>query len=95
MGARANIGAGTITCNYDGFNKFETHIGADAFIGSNSSLVAPVSIGDNALTASGSVITENVPAGATAFGRARQYTKEGYAIEIMSRNRALKESKKK
>ncbi len=95
VGARANIGAGTITCNYDGFNKFETHIGADAFIGSNSSLVAPVSIGDNALTASGSVITEDVPAGATAFGRARQYTKEGYAIEIMSRNRALKESKKK
>jgi bifunctional UDP-N-acetylglucosamine pyrophosphorylase/glucosamine-1-phosphate N-acetyltransferase len=95
IGARANIGAGTITCNYDGYNKFETHIGADAFIGSNSALVAPVSIGDNALTASGSVITESVPAGAAAFGRARQYTKDGYALEIMARNKALKESKKK
>ena len=95
IGARANIGAGTITCNYDGYNKFETHIGADAFIGSNSSLVAPVSVGEGALTASGSVITENVPAGAAAFGRARQYTKEGYAFEIMARNKALKEAKKK
>jgi bifunctional UDP-N-acetylglucosamine pyrophosphorylase/glucosamine-1-phosphate N-acetyltransferase len=95
IGARANIGAGTITCNYDGFNKFETSIGADTFIGSNSSLVAPVTIGEGALTASGSVITENVPAGAAAFGRARQVTKEGYATEIMARNKALKESRKK
>jgi bifunctional UDP-N-acetylglucosamine pyrophosphorylase/glucosamine-1-phosphate N-acetyltransferase len=95
IGARANIGAGTITCNYDGFNKFETSIGADTFIGSNSSLVAPVTIGEGALTASGSVITENVPAGAAAFGRARQVTKEGYATEIMARNKALKESRRK
>ncbi|MDB5522508.1 MAG: glmU [Rhizobium sp.] len=94
IGARANIGAGTITCNYDGFNKFQTRIGADAFVGSNSSLVAPVSIGDGALTASGSVITEDVPAGAAAFGRARQSTKEGYGTEIMARNKAWKESKK-
>ncbi|MBL0372982.1 bifunctional UDP-N-acetylglucosamine diphosphorylase/glucosamine-1-phosphate N-acetyltransferase GlmU [Rhizobium sp. KVB221] len=95
IGPRANIGAGTITCNYDGFNKYETRIGADAFIGSNSALVAPVSIGDGALTASGSVITSDVPAGAAAFGRARQYVKEGYGSEIMARNKALKESKKK
>jgi bifunctional UDP-N-acetylglucosamine pyrophosphorylase/glucosamine-1-phosphate N-acetyltransferase len=95
IGARANIGAGTITCNYDGFNKFVTNIGADAFIGSNSALVAPVSVGDGALTASGSVITDDVPAGAAAFGRARQVTKEGYGTEIMARNKALKESKKK
>ena len=74
IGPKANIGAGTITCNYDGFNKFVTEIGAGAFIGSNSSLVAPVSIGDGAYIASGSVITETVPADALAFGRARQKT---------------------
>lgn len=74
VGAGANIGAGTITCNYDGYSKFVTDIGAGAFIGSNSSLVAPVSIGDGAYVASGSVITESVPADALAFGRARQKT---------------------
>ena len=74
IGANANIGAGTITCNYDGFNKFVTEIGAGAFIGSNSALVAPVRIGDGAYVASGSVITEDVPADALAFGRARQKT---------------------
>jgi bifunctional UDP-N-acetylglucosamine pyrophosphorylase/glucosamine-1-phosphate N-acetyltransferase len=74
VGAGANIGAGTITCNYDGFRKFVTDIGAGAFIGSNSALVAPVSIGDGAYVASGSVITESVPADALAFGRARQKT---------------------
>jgi bifunctional UDP-N-acetylglucosamine pyrophosphorylase/glucosamine-1-phosphate N-acetyltransferase len=95
IGARANIGAGTITCNYDGFNKFDTHIGADAFIGSNSALVAPVRIGDAAMTASGSVITEDVPDGAAAFGRARQVNKEGYAREVMARNKARKEQAKK
>ncbi|CAN7353125.1 bifunctional UDP-N-acetylglucosamine diphosphorylase/glucosamine-1-phosphate N-acetyltransferase GlmU [Rhizobium sp. LjRoot254] len=95
IGPRANIGAGTVTCNYDGFNKFDTVIGAEAFIGSNSSLVAPVNIGEGALTASGSVITEDVPAGAAAFGRARQTNKLGYGTEIAARNRALKESKKK
>ena len=72
VGAKANIGAGTITCNYDGFNKYITDIGRGAFIGSNSSLVAPVSIGDGAYVASGSVVTEDVPADALAFGRARQ-----------------------
>jgi bifunctional UDP-N-acetylglucosamine pyrophosphorylase/glucosamine-1-phosphate N-acetyltransferase len=71
IGAHSNIGAGTITCNYDGVNKHETRIGSNAFIGSNSALVAPVSIGDGAYVASGSVITENVPADALAFGRAR------------------------
>jgi bifunctional UDP-N-acetylglucosamine pyrophosphorylase / glucosamine-1-phosphate N-acetyltransferase len=72
IGAKANIGAGTITCNYDGVNKFVTEIGAGAFIGSNSALVAPVSIGAGAYVASGSVITESVPDDALAFGRARQ-----------------------
>jgi bifunctional UDP-N-acetylglucosamine pyrophosphorylase/glucosamine-1-phosphate N-acetyltransferase len=72
VGAGANIGAGTITCNYDGYSKFFTDIGEGAFIGSNSSLVAPISIGDRAYIASGSVVTENVPDDALAFGRARQ-----------------------
>ncbi|MFA4938614.1 bifunctional UDP-N-acetylglucosamine diphosphorylase/glucosamine-1-phosphate N-acetyltransferase GlmU [Brevundimonas sp.] len=75
VGAGANIGAGTIFCNYDGFNKARTEVGAGAFVGSNSSLVAPVVIGDGALIASGSVITEDVPTDAMAFGRARQTVK--------------------
>ena len=95
VGPRANIGAGTVTCNYDGFNKFETIIGADTFIGSNSSLVAPVKIGDGALTASGSVVTEDVPAGGAAFGRARQVNKDGHGAAVMARNKALKESRRK
>jgi bifunctional UDP-N-acetylglucosamine pyrophosphorylase/glucosamine-1-phosphate N-acetyltransferase len=94
VGEKANIGAGTITCNYDGFNKWRTEIGAGAFIGSNTALVAPVKVGEGALTASGSVITHDVPAGAAAFGRARQVTREGYGAEIMGRNRAIKEAKK-
>jgi bifunctional UDP-N-acetylglucosamine pyrophosphorylase/glucosamine-1-phosphate N-acetyltransferase len=79
IGAKANIGAGTITCNYDGFHKHPTTIGAGAFIGSNSTLVAPVDIGDGAYTAAGSVITEPVPADALALGRARQSVKEEWA----------------
>lgn len=94
VGADTNIGAGTITCNYDGVNKHETKIGAGAFIGSNSSLVAPVSIGDGALIASGSVITEDVPADALAFGRARQEMKPGRAAVIRERNLAIKAAKK-
>ncbi len=86
VGAKANIGAGTITCNYDGFGKHHTDIGAGAFIGSNSSLVAPVTIGDGAYVASGSVVTADVPSDALAFGRARQVTKEGRAARL----RALK-----
>ena len=94
VGAEANIGAGTITCNYDGVNKHESRIGAGAFIGSNSSLVAPVSIGDGALIASGSVITEDVPADTLAFGRARQEMKPGRAAVIRDRNLAIKAAKK-
>ena len=75
IGARTNIGAGTITVNYDGFGKYRTVIGEAAFIGSNSSLIAPVQIGDRALVVAGSTITEDVPADAMAFGRARQVTK--------------------
>jgi bifunctional UDP-N-acetylglucosamine pyrophosphorylase/glucosamine-1-phosphate N-acetyltransferase len=79
IGAKSNIGAGTITCNYDGKHKHPTTIGQGAFIGSNSTLVAPIKIGDGAYTAAGSVITEDVPADALALGRARQSMKEGWA----------------
>ncbi len=78
MGARTNIGAGTITCNYDGVHKHHTGIGQDAFVGSNSTLVAPVNIEDNAYIGAGSVITDHVPAGSLALGRARQIVKEGW-----------------
>lgn len=94
VGADTNIGAGTITCNYDGVNKHETRIGANAFIGSNSALVAPVTIGDGALIASGSVITEDVPDDALAFGRARQEMKPERAKTIRERNLAIKAMKK-
>ncbi|MDR6635087.1 bifunctional UDP-N-acetylglucosamine pyrophosphorylase/glucosamine-1-phosphate N-acetyltransferase [Phyllobacterium sp. 1468] len=94
VGPAANIGAGAITCNYDGYNKHLTEIGANVFIGSNSSLVAPVSIGDNAYVASGSVITANVPADALAFGRARQEIKEGRAVQLRARHAAQKLAKK-
>ncbi len=78
VGAGSNIGAGTITCNYDGANKWKTVIGDRAFIGSNASLVAPVRIGDDATTAAGSVITADVPAGKLALARARQTVVEGW-----------------
>lgn len=79
IGAKANIGAGTITCNYDGVLKHRTNIGAGAFIGSNSALVAPVTVGEGAYVASGSVITDDVPADAMAVARGRQAVKPGWA----------------
>lgn len=79
VGAESNIGAGTITCNYDGYAKHLTVIGRGAFVGSNSTLVAPVTIGDEAMTAAGSVITGDVPAGALGLGRSRQENKEEWA----------------
>jgi bifunctional UDP-N-acetylglucosamine pyrophosphorylase / glucosamine-1-phosphate N-acetyltransferase len=94
IGEDANIGAGTITCNYDGYNKFVTKIGAGAFIGSNSALVAPVSIGDGAIVAAGSVITKDVPENAVAFGRALQDNRLKIAPAIRARNKALKEKNK-
>jgi bifunctional UDP-N-acetylglucosamine pyrophosphorylase/glucosamine-1-phosphate N-acetyltransferase len=84
VGANANIGAGTITCNYDGTAKHRTTIGEDAFIGSNTALVAPVEVGDGAYVGSGSVITGNVPADALALGRARQVVKENWATRLRS-----------
>jgi bifunctional UDP-N-acetylglucosamine pyrophosphorylase/glucosamine-1-phosphate N-acetyltransferase len=95
VGEKTNIGAGTITCNYDGVNKHITRIGANAFIGSNSSLVAPVTIGDGALVASGSVITQDVPVDAAAFGRARQEIKPGRAKVLREKYQAEKAAKQK
>jgi len=84
VGAGANIGAGTITCNYDGTAKHRTEIGEGAFIGSNSALVAPVKVGDRAYVGSGSVITREVPADALAIGRSRQVVKEGWVTRLRS-----------
>jgi bifunctional UDP-N-acetylglucosamine pyrophosphorylase/glucosamine-1-phosphate N-acetyltransferase len=90
VGAKANIGAGTITCNYDGFGKYHTDIGANAFIGSNSSLVAPVTIADGAFVGSGSVITADVPADSLAIARERQEIKPGWAAAFRAKMKALK-----
>jgi bifunctional UDP-N-acetylglucosamine pyrophosphorylase/glucosamine-1-phosphate N-acetyltransferase len=88
VGEDANIGAGTITCNYDGFNKHRTEIGAGAFIGSNSALVAPVRIGEGAYIGSGSVIGRDVPAHALAVTRAPQTVREDWARRMRARHEA-------
>ncbi len=90
IGTGVNIGAGTITCNYDGVNKNRTTIGKKAFIGSNGTLVAPIVIGDGAYVAAGSTLTEDVPSDALAFGRARQANREGYAAALRKRMQAAK-----
>ena len=94
IGARANIGAGTVTCNYDGVMKHHTSIGEDAFIGSNTMLVAPVSVRQEAMTASGSVIVRDVPAGDLAVGRAKQENKTWLAVKLMKKLKAIKAAKK-
>jgi len=93
VGAGANIGAGTITCNYDGFFKYGTRIGAGAFIGSNSALVAPVSIGDGAIVAAGAVVTKDVEADALALVRPEQVAKPGWAKRFRAMMTARKEAK--
>ena len=90
IGEATNIGAGTVTCNYDGVGKHRTQIGAHAFIGSDTMLVAPVRVGNRAMTGSGSVITEDVPDDALALGRAKQVTKPGLATRLMQ---ALRQKK--
>jgi bifunctional UDP-N-acetylglucosamine pyrophosphorylase/glucosamine-1-phosphate N-acetyltransferase len=90
VGAGANIGAGTIFCNYDGFDKFETHVGEGAFIGSDTALVAPVTVGAGAFTGTGSVITEDVAPDALALGRGRQVAKAGWAAAFRARKAAAK-----
>ena len=82
VGAGANIGAGTITCNYDGYFKYKTVIGKGAFIGSNSALVAPVNIGDGAIVGAGATLTKDVAAGDLALVRAEQTAKAGWAIKF-------------
>ena len=94
VGAQANIGAGTITCNYDGFRKFTTEIGKNAFIGSNSSLVAPVKIGDGAFVGSGSVVTRDVAADALAVARGQQVEKPGWANAFRARPENVAKKKK-
>ena len=93
IGEFTNIGAGTVTCNYDGVMKHRTKIGKRAFIGSDTMLVAPVTIGNDALTASGSVITENVPDEALAVGRSKQVNKPGLATKLMARLKSIKAAK--
>jgi bifunctional UDP-N-acetylglucosamine pyrophosphorylase / glucosamine-1-phosphate N-acetyltransferase len=93
VGADANLGAGTITCNYDGFLKYGTKIGAGAFVGSNSALVAPVTIGDGAIVAAGSAVTADVPADALAIARAQQDVREGWAARFRSKMQARKAAK--
>lgn len=90
VGAEVNIGAGTITCNYDGFGKYRTEIGEGAFVGSNSSLVAPVTIGKGAYVGSGSVITDSVPPNALGLGRGRQVVKEEWATAFREKSLADK-----
>ena len=90
VGEKTNIGAGTIFCNYDGFSKHQTDIGANAFVGSNSTLVAPVTIGDGAMIAAGSVITKSVPPDALGIGRERQEVKEHWAAQWRKRKQTDK-----
>ncbi|MBA3813748.1 MAG: bifunctional UDP-N-acetylglucosamine diphosphorylase/glucosamine-1-phosphate N-acetyltransferase GlmU [Alphaproteobacteria bacterium] len=91
VGSKANIGAGTITCNYDGFSKFKTHIGEGVFIGSNSSLIAPLSIGDNAIIGAGSVITKDIESGALGVARGKQINLEKGAIKFREVRKKRKE----
>lgn len=94
IGSKANIGAGTITCNYDGFHKFPTSIGNKVFIGSDTALVAPVRVGDGAYVAAGSTITENVPSDALAIARGRQANKPGWASKKRRELAAAENSKR-
>lgn len=95
VGEATNIGAGTVTCNYDGVMKHRTRIGKRVFVGSDTMLVAPVTLGDDALTGSGSVITDDVPAGAVALGRARQVVKPGLAPKLFDMLKAEKAKRQK
>jgi len=91
VGSGANIGAGTITCNYDGFSKYKTEIGEGAFIGSNTSLVAPIKIGKGAMTGAGTTLSQNIPENSLAVTRAKAAIKPGWANEF----RRLKEIENK
>ena len=88
IGEGTNIGAGTITCNYDGVNKYVTRVGKGVFVGSDTTLVAPITVGDGAYIGAGSCITKDVPADALAVGRGRQMTKQGWAAARRARRQA-------
>jgi bifunctional UDP-N-acetylglucosamine pyrophosphorylase/glucosamine-1-phosphate N-acetyltransferase len=94
VGAKANVGAGTITANYDGFNKSHTDIGAGASIGSNTVLVAPVKIGDGGMTGAGAVVRKDVPSDALTLSEGRQKIHEGFATKYRAVKKAEKEKKK-
>ncbi len=94
VGQRSNLGAGTIICNYDGFMKRRTIIGADVFVGSDSQLIAPVHVGDSSYVATGTTVTEDVPEGALSIGRARQVNKPGYAAPLRESLKARAEAEK-
>ena len=91
IGENSNIGAGTISCNYDGVNKHRTKIGDEVFLGSNTLLVAPVTVGNQSMTATGTIVTKDIPQGDLAIGRTKQENKTGYAKKLME----LLKSKKK
>ena len=93
VGQGANIGAGTITCNYDGFSKHRTEIGAGAFIGSNTAIVAPLRVGEGAIIGAGSAITKDVPDNAIAVARGEQGVRTGMAATMRQRLRAKREAK--
>ena len=95
VGEKTNIGAGTITCNYDGVFKHRTEIGANAFIGSDTLLVAPVRVGHNAMTATGTVVTKDIPDGAMAIGRTEQVNKPGFAVKMFEMLKARKAKQQK
>ncbi|HEX6244619.1 MAG TPA: DapH/DapD/GlmU-related protein, partial [Polyangiales bacterium] len=95
IGRDVNIGAGTIFCNYDGFNKHTTILEDGVFIGSDSQLVAPVRVGKGAYVATGTTLTQDVPADALALSRVKQSNKEGYAARLKARFKAAKEAAKK
>jgi bifunctional UDP-N-acetylglucosamine pyrophosphorylase/glucosamine-1-phosphate N-acetyltransferase len=91
VGRNVNIGCGAITANYDGYNKSRTNIGDNAFIGSNVTLIAPVTVGEDAYVVAGSTITHQVDAGDVAIARERQVNKTGYAEKLRARARAKKD----
>lgn len=95
IGEKTNVGAGTITCNYDGVFKHRTTIGKNVFVGSNTMLVAPVSMGDNSMTATGTIVTSDVPDGALAVGRAKQVNKDGLAVRMFEKLKNLKKNRSK
>ena len=94
IGAAANIGAGTITCNYDGFNKFKTIIGKNAFIGSNTALVAPIAIGDGAIIGAGSTMSADVSSDDIAFTRASVETRQKAAATFRDAKKAIRGDRK-